>query len=81
LWPGSAARRATAEAVDALLARLRGGPGVERLPAEPSRADRRNWRRATARVHNGQRIPHPLTTVAVVLTVMVVLFVLCAWGP
>ncbi|PWR10003.1 hypothetical protein DKT69_29855 [Micromonospora sicca] len=76
-----AARRATAEAVDALLARLRGGPGVERLPAEPSRADRRNWRRATVRVHGGQRIPHPLATVAVVLTVMLVLFVLCAWGP
>ncbi|WP_200216893.1 Clp protease N-terminal domain-containing protein [Micromonospora coerulea] len=75
-----AARSATAEAVDALLTRLRGGPGVERLPAKPSRADRRNWRRATVRAHGGQRIPHPLATVAVVLTVMVV-FVLCVWGP
>ncbi|WP_123827011.1 Clp protease N-terminal domain-containing protein [Micromonospora globispora] len=75
-----AAHSATAEAVDALLARLRGGPGVERLPAKPSRADRRNWRRATARVRGGQRTPHPLATVAVVLTVMVV-FVLCVWGP
>jgi hypothetical protein len=37
--------------------------------------------RTTARVHDGQWIPHPLTTVAVVLTVMAVLFVLCAWGP
>ena len=75
-----AARSATAEAVDALLARLRGGPGVERLPAKPSRADRRNWRRATARVHGGHPIPHPVATVAVVLTVMVV-FLLCVWGP
>jgi ATP-dependent Clp protease ATP-binding subunit ClpA len=74
-----ATRNASAEAVDALLARLRGGPGVERLPAKLSRADRWIWRRATARVH-GRRIPHPLATVAFVLTVMVVL-VLCAWGP
>lgn len=75
-----AARDATAEAVDALLARLRGGPGVERLPAKSSRAERWNWRWATARVHGRRRIPHPLATVAVVLTVMVV-FVLCVWGP
>jgi hypothetical protein len=76
-----AARNATAEAVDAVLARLRGGPGVERLPAKPSRADRWNWRPATAWVHGRQRIPHPLATVAVVLTVMMVVFVLCIWGP
>ncbi|MGW9198662.1 Clp protease N-terminal domain-containing protein [Micromonospora chersina] len=75
-----AARGATAEAVDALLAQLHGGPGVERLSAEPSRTDRRRWRRATARVHGGQRIPHPLPTVAVVVTIMVVLAV-CVWGP
>jgi ATP-dependent Clp protease ATP-binding subunit ClpA len=75
-----AARNATAETVDALLARLRGEPGVERLPAKLSRADRWNWRRATAWVHGGQPIPHPLVTVAVVLIVIVV-FVLCVWGP
>jgi ATP-dependent Clp protease ATP-binding subunit ClpA len=75
-----AARSATAEAVDALLARLRGGLGVERLPAKPSRTDPRIWR-VMGRVHGGQRKPHPLATVAVVLTVMVVVFVLCVWGP
>lgn len=55
-----AARHATAEAVDALLAWLRGGPGVARLPAKLSRADRWNGRWATVRVHGGWRIPHPL---------------------
>ncbi|GHJ54596.1 hypothetical protein Nm8I071_39030 [Nonomuraea sp. TT08I-71] len=76
-----ATRSATAEAVEALLVRLHGDPGVERLPAKPSRADRRRWRRATARVHGGQRLPHPLSTVvAVVVTVMVVLAV-CIYGP
>jgi hypothetical protein len=55
-----AARHATAEAVDALLAWLRGGPGVARLPAKLSRADRWNGRWATVRVHGGWRIPDPL---------------------
>ncbi|MEV6930769.1 hypothetical protein AB0M46_40640 [Dactylosporangium sp. NPDC051485] len=68
-----AARGATAEAVDALLARLHGGPGVERVPAEWSRADRRNRLLAAA-------IPRLLVTVVVVLAVMV-MFVLCVWGP
>ncbi|MFG2045070.1 hypothetical protein [Dactylosporangium sp. NPDC048998] len=73
-------RGATAEAVDALLARLRGGPGVERLPAELSRADRWNWRRAAARVHGDRRIPRLLTTGALLLAAVVV-FVFCVWGP
>jgi len=75
-----AARGATVEAVDALLVRLHGGLGVERVPAVPSRAGRRTWRRRTAQVHGYQRIPRPLAIVAVVLAAAVV-FVLCVWGP
>jgi len=75
-----AARNATAETVDALLSGLRGGLGVERLPAALSRADRLIWRRATARAHGGQWRSRLLATVAVVVTVTVV-FVLCVWGP
>jgi hypothetical protein len=75
-----AARGATVEAVDALLVRLHGGLGVERLPAAPSRAGRRTWRRRTAQVHGYQRIPRPLAIVAVILAAAVV-FVLCVWGP
>lgn len=74
-----AARGATAEAVDALLTQLRGGPGVERLPAGLARAHRRIWRRATGRA-NGRPVRGLLTTAAVVLTIVVV-FVLCIWGP
>jgi hypothetical protein len=75
-----AARGATVEAVDALLVRLHGGLGVERVPAAPSRAGRRTWRRRTAQVHGYQRIPRPLAIVAVVLAAAMV-FVLCVWGP
>jgi len=75
-----AGRGATAEAVDALLVRLHGGPGVERLPAKPSVLDRRFWRWATAREHGRRRMPHPLAAVAVLLTIAAV-FVLCVWGP
>jgi hypothetical protein len=75
-----AARGATVEAVDALLVRLHGGLGVERVPAAPSRAGRRTWRRRTAQVHGYQRIPRPLAIVAMVLAAAVV-FVLCVWGP
>jgi hypothetical protein len=77
-WLGT--RGATAEAVDALLARLNGDAGVEQLAASPSRTDRRRWRRATARVHGGWQAPGLLATVAVVLAVIVV-FALCIWGP
>ena len=75
-----AARGATVDAVDALLVRLHGGLGVERVPAAPSRAGRRTWRRRTAQVHGYQRIPRPLAIVAIVLAAAVV-FVLCIWGP
>lgn len=75
-----AARGVAAETVDALLARLHGGPGVERLPAKLSRTDRWRWRRATARLHGGRWTPRTLVMVATVLAVMVVL-VLCVWGP
>jgi ATP-dependent Clp protease ATP-binding subunit ClpA len=77
-WLGT--RGATAEAVDALLAGLNGGPGVEHLAAELSRTDRRRWRRATAREHGDWQPPRALATVAVVLAVIVV-FALCIWGP
>jgi hypothetical protein len=72
-----AARGATAEAVDALLARLGGDPGVERPPG-PSETDRR---RTAARMPGERRLPRQLATIAVVLTVTVVVFVLCVWGP
>ncbi|HEX5994835.1 MAG TPA: hypothetical protein VFY84_06805 [Jiangellales bacterium] len=74
-----AARNATAETVDALLSGLRGGLGVERLPAPMSRADRFIWWRATARVHGGPWRWRLLGAVVVVLTVTLV--VLCVWGP
>ena len=76
-----AARGATAEGVDALLARLGGDPGVERLPGLPSKTDRRNRRPTAGRVHGRQRMARQFATVAIVLIVMVVVFVLCVWGP
>jgi hypothetical protein len=72
-------RGATAEAVDALLARLDGGPGVERLAAEPTPAQQRAWRRMTAKARDGQRFP--LVTTLVVIAIAAALFVLCVWGP
>jgi ATP-dependent Clp protease ATP-binding subunit ClpA len=75
-----AARGATAEAVDALLARLDGGLGVERLPVALAVADRRRWQRAKAWVRGDQPTRRMLTTVMFVLIVVVV-FVLCVWGP
>jgi hypothetical protein len=72
-----AERGATAEAVDDLLARLDGGPGVEHLEAEPTPAEERKWRRFTGQ----QRKGFPYGTVLVVIAVAVALFVLCVWGP
>jgi ATP-dependent Clp protease ATP-binding subunit ClpA len=76
-----AARGASAEAVDALLARLHGGPGVERLAERPSRTDGRRWRRLAAAANGGRPVASLLTTVAILVAVMLVLLVVCAWGP
>jgi ATP-dependent Clp protease ATP-binding subunit ClpA len=54
-----AARNVTAEAVDALLAGLRGGPGVEQLQAKLSRADRWNCRRRGCTAASGYRTRLP----------------------
>jgi hypothetical protein len=78
---GLAARGASAEAVDALLARLHGGPGVERLAERPSRTDGRRWRRLAAAANGGRPVASLLTTVAILVAVMLVLLVVCAWGP
>lgn len=71
-----AERGGTGETVDALLARLDGGLGVERLPDGPAPADQRAWDRAVAR-----RGRFPYVTVIVSVLVAVALFVLCVWGP
>jgi len=73
-WLGT--RGATTEAVDALLARLGGGLGVERLPDVASRTDQRRWRQATG----GRRTPRPLAVLAAILAVVLV-FAFCVWGP
>jgi hypothetical protein len=75
-----AARGATVEAVDALLARLGGRPGLEHPPAL-SRADRQDWRRATARRLVDRQTTRVAATVVVLTAVVVVVFVLCVWGP
>ncbi len=76
-----AARGASAEAVDALLAWLHGRPGVERLAERPSRTDRRGWRRLAATANGGRPVPQLLTTVAILVALALVLLVVCAWGP
>ncbi len=73
-----AERGATAEAVDALLARLDGGPGVEQ-PPEPTPAVEREWPRATSRA--GGRAYAPVVTAVLAVAVVAGLFVLCVWGP
>ncbi|MEU0554339.1 hypothetical protein [Dactylosporangium sp. NPDC006015] len=75
------ARGATTDAVDALLAGLAGGPGVERLTAEPSRADERRWRRATAHARGETRMLPALIVPVLLLTTAIVVFACCLWGP
>ncbi|MFI5912417.1 hypothetical protein [Dactylosporangium sp. NPDC051541] len=64
---------ATAEAVDQLLANLNGGLGVESLPGEPLVSG--------APAGKKPRSLSPAWTIAITVVVVIVVFVLCVWGP
>ncbi|WP_432993017.1 hypothetical protein [Dactylosporangium sp. CA-233914] len=77
-----AERGATAEAVDARLAELAGGPGAEQVATPPSARERRRWKAAAAEARGERAGLPPLYGILLMVAVVLIVLALCVWsGP